>query len=368
MNNGIPTITARERPWYPALDGIRGIAILLILLCHQFGFIPFAAYGRTGVDLFFVLSGYLITEILMRTGDQPHYFRNYFGRRVLRIFPLYYGFVTLFFVFARFLPALTDQVLYYRQHAGFVWLHLQNWLYLLHEKPVEPAPLMNHFWSLSLEEQFYLLWPLVLYLFRDKKQLEHILYLFLMASIAARMIAWSAWGDGYRYFYFQSVARLDGFAVGGLIAVWRFTGAAVQRNLIRLILFLVVIEIILLLTGLWVFPGLPHSIISGIALLSAAFGLLIQTAVSKDRTWLQQQLSAPWLRWFGKYAYGIYVFHWPVLVLSRIWLLPFMSRWSMPLLMIQLLHAALITGVTIGISLISYHAFEKRFLALKTRF
>lgn len=368
MNNRVTSPLLQDRPWFPALDGIRGIAILLILLCHFFDFIPFAVYGRTGVDLFFVLSGYLITDILLRTREHPHHLRNYFARRVLRIFPLYYVSVILFFLSARYVPVLQDQLHYYQQHGSYVWLHLQNWLYLLHEKPVNPAPLMNHFWSLSLEEQFYLLWPVIIYLFRKPEQLTRLLLFFLTVSIGLRMVAWFHWGDGYRYFYFQSVARLDGFAVGGLIAVWRFSGAETRRNLWRLILTLAVFELLLLFAGTWWVPGLPHSIIAGISLLTAGFGLLTEAGLSGRYPWLQRWLSTAWLRWCGKYSYGIYVYHWPVLILSRIYLLPQLQRWPLPVFLTAVVHAVLITLLTLLISRISYALLEKRFLALKSRF
>ena len=79
-----------NRPYYPALDGLRGIAILLVVIYHNFGFISQSNFGWLGVDLFFVLSGFLITDILLRTIGKPGFLREFYMRRVLRIFPLYY--------------------------------------------------------------------------------------------------------------------------------------------------------------------------------------------------------------------------------------------------------------------------------------
>ncbi len=356
------------RPWYPALDGVRGIAIIGILVCHNFDMLPFAEYGRTGVDLFFVLSGYLITDILLRTKDSPRYMRNFFARRVLRIFPLYFFTVILFFLFAGMLPALQEQVHYYSSHSGYVWLHVQNWLYFLHTKPAGPSPLMNHFWSLSLEEQFYLLWPAVLLLFRRMVSLEKFLLLLIGASVTARLIGWEMWGDGYRFFYFQSIARLDGFAIGGLIAVWLFTGKPAFRKLLKLILILVLLQIVAFIISRIVQPGFPHMIITGLCLISALYGLLVTVSITGKNKLITTILSRPWLRIAGKYSYGIYVYHWPVLILSKIYCWPVLLQWIPARQTAALVHGVWATFITLLLSAASYEFFEKRFLSLKTRF
>jgi hypothetical protein len=78
---------SHNRIYYPELDGLRGIAILLVIVFHNFGFINYFSFGWLGVDLFFVLSGFLITDILLRTADQPNYLKNFYIRRALRIAP-----------------------------------------------------------------------------------------------------------------------------------------------------------------------------------------------------------------------------------------------------------------------------------------
>ncbi|MEI9808490.1 MAG: acyltransferase [Bacteroidota bacterium] len=87
-----------NRSYYPALDGLRGIAIILVLCCHNFNFLPHFELGWIGVDLFFVLSGFLITDILLRTKETKNFLQNFYIRRILRIFPLYYGALLLFFL------------------------------------------------------------------------------------------------------------------------------------------------------------------------------------------------------------------------------------------------------------------------------
>lgn len=104
--------------------------------------------GWSGVDLFFVLSGFLITTILIQTRDEPRYFRNFFMRRVLRIFPVYFG--SLFLVFS---------LVEHPQYEPWYWLFVQNWLPVF-EGTLPPMPLQPY-WSLAIEEQFYLIWPLL---------------------------------------------------------------------------------------------------------------------------------------------------------------------------------------------------------------
>ena len=115
-----------HRSYYPALDGLRGIAILLVICCHNFDFLPYFKFGWIGVDLFFVLSGFLITDILLKTRDTKHFLRNFYIRRILKIFPLYYGVVLLFFVIAPALQKLHVQTTYYQINQPMLWLHLQN--------------------------------------------------------------------------------------------------------------------------------------------------------------------------------------------------------------------------------------------------
>src|SRR6185369_5004870 len=131
---------------------------LAVLFRHNFDFLPLTKFGWVGVDLFFVLSGFLITDILLKTKEQKNYLVNFFIRRVLRIFPLYYGAIILFFVLAASAQQLRDQYQFYFSNQGMVWFHMQNWLYITKSEPTRYG-MFIHFWSLSLEEQFYLIWP-----------------------------------------------------------------------------------------------------------------------------------------------------------------------------------------------------------------
>ena len=133
-------------PYYPALDGLRGLAILLVVVYHNFGFIHYSSFGWLGVDLFFVLSGFLITEILLNTVGKKGFLRNFYARRALRIFPLYY---LSLFVFLFLLPALNlfPGSEYYVGNQGWLWAYLQNWLFIFREN--ESTVTLHHLWSLA---------------------------------------------------------------------------------------------------------------------------------------------------------------------------------------------------------------------------
>src|SRR4030095_2778309 len=153
------TPPAYSRQYYPALDGLRGLAILLVILYHNFSFINHFFFAWLGVDLFFVLSGYLITSILLNSVNSPHYLKNFYAKRVLRVFPLYYLSLIIFLIIFPLLGIYKSELKYYVDNQLWFWFYLQNWL-LSFNFPTT-GNFLNHFWSLGVEEQFYLAWPFI---------------------------------------------------------------------------------------------------------------------------------------------------------------------------------------------------------------
>src|SRR5579885_3225639 len=169
----------------PALDGLRGIAILLVLWFHFRGYLGgepiqctlaiIGEFGWIGVDLFFVISGFLITRILLQTKEKPDYFRSFYTRRALRIFPLYYASLAVLFLapmsfMSHSLPVAHDRL--------WFWIYLANWNPLFEQiRPGSAA----HFWSLSVEEQFYLVWPLLVWAL-SRKQFERVVMLVICTA------------------------------------------------------------------------------------------------------------------------------------------------------------------------------------------
>jgi peptidoglycan/LPS O-acetylase OafA/YrhL len=142
----------------PALDGVRGLAILLVILYHCCG-LPF---GWVGVDLFFVLSGFLITRILLAKQDQPDYFKNFYKNRILRIFPLYFLVLTLYFTI--------EYVFYHKNiaYSLYFFFFLQNTNFA--KTAFENAHGLQHTWSLAIEEQFYAVFPFAVYFLNKKRR------------------------------------------------------------------------------------------------------------------------------------------------------------------------------------------------------
>lgn len=177
-----------------ALDGLRGLAVLFVILYH----VNSTAWGTTfldrivraplkigwaGVDLFFVLSGFLITGILLDTRESPNYFRSFYARRALRIFPLYYLVLTASLLITRFTPAL-NYVLPIPHDRIFYFVYLNNWWPLLRD--TWHANIIGHFWSLAVEEQFYLLWSLCVFLV-SPKLLKPVAAVGILSALAIRL-------------------------------------------------------------------------------------------------------------------------------------------------------------------------------------
>src|SRR5215470_771994 len=179
----------------PGLDGVRGLAILMVMAVHFVGdatphnfgerlAVKLGSYGVLGVDLFFVLSGFLITGLLLDSKGDPHYFRNFYARRTLRIFPLYYMVLAVLFLVLPRLVALPPPLEEARRHQAWLWTYTTN--FYLAAKASWALTYVSHFWSLAIEEHFYLLWPLVVFSFR-RETLERICLGVIGADLALRI-------------------------------------------------------------------------------------------------------------------------------------------------------------------------------------
>lgn len=339
------------------LDGLRGLAILLVLIYHFAGDIPFNViliapvyYGWSGVDLFFVLSGFLITRILVRTRENADYFRSFYIRRALRIFPLYYGVLgicTLLFLgfpaLRPMFPSAHDQV--------FHWLYLSNWTPLLN---LEDQRRMGGFWSLAIEEQFYWMWPVIVWKLRPSR-LPFVAAGGIAAAVLLRLFLYGHATDPF--VYRNTFCRMDALMAGALCAL--AASSPSFQSWFRARMRLAPPAIFGLLISAMAGGALWHDKFTyrvGFTVFDAAYALLL-LYVLHCTGWVRGFFNSRAMRNLGKYSYGIYVYHQFIYGgLAQSGLAP-----GLPLLAASL-------AATLGLSVASYELMEKRFIDLKGRF
>lgn len=353
--------TTLTRSYYPALDGLRGFAILGVLLQHNFSFLPVPKFGWVGVDLFFVLSGFLITEILLKTKEQKNFLPNFYIRRILRIFPLYYGSLILFFSLAPLISQFKDQYSYYYSNQGMLWMHLQNWLYIAKPK-LDDHTVFSHFWSLSVEEQFYLVWPLII-LACKKRRLVFVIYIALLGSVLFRFLTWSYLGNGDTNFLLQYMTRVDGLCIGSLIAVWRNSSVQTPtEKLLRVGITLLSLHLVAFLISKTIFPNIPHFTIFGYSTIAVLFGFLLNFLIERRNRLTKFLFENKPIKGLGKISYGVYVYHWPIFVLFKIFVADRIIKMGMTE---NIFISIAATTLAILVSIVSYNLFEKKILALR---
>lgn len=360
----------------PALDGVRGLAILLVLVFHfgQLSYyqLPTAVQrvlgaGWVGVDLFFVLSGFLITSILCEAKGTAGYFKTFYMRRVLRIFPLYYGVLAIAGLFGLiYFDRLPRGYQTVAQYQVALWAYLQNFISI-------DWMGFTHFWSLGVEEHFYLVWPaLVFFLSRRHASIACIVLIVTAVAIrTARVLSHADVEATYNW----TICRMDALALGSLLAlmahgtvlgVYRYRQAAKWTLGASLAV----------IAGMFVYHGSLSHIHPSIQAVGYTFvglasvSFLVLTISAGKKGLLGIIFNATWLRFLGKYSYGVYVFHGFVVVSMR----EVLPSWKISraaggsALAALAVHLVLGALISIGIALLSWHLYEKHFLKLKKFF
>ena len=355
---------ARDRH-VPALDGVRGLAIFGVLISHfvpvladAFGtpwaraMVAYAGLGAWGVDLFFVLSGFLITGILIETRDSPDYWRSFFGRRALRIFPLYYVFLGVL--------CLTNPPAH---EPWKLWLHLSNWR---SDLGISSNIYTWHFWSLAIEEQFYFVWPVLLGML-PARRIGPICLCVAMASMVARATAaWS--GAGIETLHRMTPFSLDGLAIGSYLA-WAVRHRPIAADRLMRMAPWICLASAAAIYALGKFE-IPFAavMVFGRAIVSIGGGALVLMAVARP-TLSGRLLAWPPLRMLGKYCYGLYLLH-PIIVVKVMtrtqWFATHLPSWMLPLAWI----ASLIVGLMASLVLarLSWRLIESPCLSMKRYF
>jgi peptidoglycan/LPS O-acetylase OafA/YrhL len=376
----------------PALDGVRGLAILMVMLYHFSCCYPHSAdsttsgifrllhLGWAGVDFFFVLSGFLITGILLDSKGSNNYFKNFYMRRILRIFPLYFG--TLFFLFyilpffAQFAqlppwmqtfsdPAETRYQFSLWTYTFNIALAANGWAW----------PLLTPYWSLSVEEQFYLLWPPLVYLI-DRKHMMRACVGLILAAICLRTLLAAAQFPPEQYALLSVLTpiRMDSLAVGALLALAaRMWGMRTTASRARFLSVAGLVGILCLCfvsvgagglqsgNGLFVYAV-------GFSAIPMFYGGLLIAALSPAAI-IGRIFSTRVLRLLGKYSYAIYILH--IFVLNQLVSMGLPQTIRLVVrseLLGALLYLVLLILVTVIAAVLSWHCCEKHFLKLKKYF
>ena len=361
----------------PALDGIRGLAILLVIP-HNGNLMPASDVhgvahavkdlmlnGWTGVQLFFVLSGFLISGVLLDTQDCGSYYSAFYARRALRILPLYYGVLIVTFLILAPLGLLPPETLASQHNQFWLWTFLANW-----SDPLGyDVKGFTHLWSLAVEEQFYLLWPFVLHRMRPGRVVLLCLGVCLVALATRALIYFEGWSNDYSYEF--TVCRMDALAMGAAAAAllrmpqWKQRAQHISRYLPWAALLLIVV--VALLTHDYERNGRTQTF--GFTALAAAFALLVlagSLTKATDSSWTARFLQLAPLRSAGKYSYAMYIFHFPLHKLLGTRLVGATESLASPAAAI--LYAAALVVVSYLLGWASYHLYEKHFLRLKRLF
>lgn len=370
-----------------ALDGVRGLAILLVLLFH------FAAMseqpldvaldrvvfkimvsGWIGVDLFFVLSGFLITGILCDSRAwRGQYFRNFYARRFLRIVPAYYLLLALLLLVVPAIPSL-DEAAIEGVRAQWPWYaaYLTNVRTVLEPGLLPEAVYTGHLWSLAIEEQFYLVWPAVV-LLCNRRALLAVCVFAILSAPAIRVGLHLAEVDPIAA-YQLTPARWDALAVGALLAL-----IAREPNALRVALrwarpCAVVSAAALVALSVWYGVLSPYDTLVqelGFSALALFFGaVLLWAFVAKARSPLGWFFGSGVMTGLGRYSYALYLVHLPVasIVAQHLDLAASAPQIGGSWILGTAYVIVVMAAISMLCAFVSWHLWEKQFLKLKTRF
>ncbi|MFN8411192.1 MAG: acyltransferase [Anaerolineales bacterium] len=362
------------------LDGLRAVAFLIVFFFHTRN-LPF---GWMGVQLFFVLSGFLITDILLKMKEKlprREYFTKFYGRRFLRIFPLYYFYLILLAFLIYYLPTLKLNPLKSEIGAGFInqiWVAVFYVYDFFHASSFfVRSRFFTHLWSLSVEEQFYLIWPLLIFL-TPREKFKQLCFTAIGLGFVFRLIITFIYraqafsfllGDPQQAVNVLPFSHLDAFAFGAYIS--RFE---LPRPRLQLLALTISVPTIGLLTD-YLSKGtftsalgydLPmtgfYKEVWGYTLLNYLFAVLIYCVAHTNL--FTSFLDLPPLRYLGKISYGLYVYHYGIIAIS----MAIFRKYGFPYSVRSPITFVITMTATLLMATLSFYLLEKPLIDLKDRY
>lgn len=361
-----------KRSFYPNIEGFRGVSVFLVLISHWVIMIYFPSFvflklGFLGVHFFFVLSGFLITEILLieiNDRERPiDIIKNFFAKRSLRIFPIYYLTIITLTVFniGNSLEVL-PWTLTYTFNIGENWFGANENMFM-------------HLWSLCVEEQFYLIWPFLL-LVTVKTKYFHVIVGAIVLSIFFNLIIYFLdYDNANKVIHSNLISTMDALAVGALLAYFKCYKKLIWLQISKIPTYVILI----LLIVFWGISFFSNDLISSVflRLLSALIGaLIIVNAVTQKSNVISSVLGTKPIKFIGRISYGVYLYHWIISTLlfdffNQLWeRLDFYMLGSLSIIEYHkyLGSFSFFLVVTLIVATISFYMIEKPILKLKRYF
>jgi peptidoglycan/LPS O-acetylase OafA/YrhL len=372
----------RTIQYIPTLDGIRAYAVLMVCVFHFFmvnesglyetnkilGIALFktAELGQKGVELFFLLSGFLITNILMETKESPKYFTVFYIRRFLRIFPLYYFVLFISFIIlpGLYTPDADAQTIIDKQ--VWLWTYTANLSGFWGEGGWDAGsnfPWFVHFWSLCVEEHFYLFWPLLIFL-SSEKWLPKIMFMVILFSVFSILL--NSFGYSSKFFGISSINYAGILSLGGLIAYHKMDPERFENINKFALKFILPAGILFLVSNFTPRRFQVHEILTLFS--SVVFFSMLMIITLKGHKLTDQLFNHRKLFFIGKISYGIYVYHGLLVPFLKTYFYDgFLSKVSNPIFS-TIVYTIICTTLAIILAWISWEILESQLLKLKKVF
>jgi peptidoglycan/LPS O-acetylase OafA/YrhL len=357
--------------YIPQLDGLRGIAILMVVCFHYFPNTFLFRFGWSGVDLFFVLSGYLLTGRLLPYLDDKKILQKFYWNRFVRIVPLYFTFLIVFF--AIWFLFASKQTLstypYYSNHWLSFFIFIQNWVFI-HYYPSSPGGL-THLWSLAVEEQFYLLFPLFILLIRERRKLFFTAVFLVIVIVIIRSLFFylNILNGDYEKTHWNTFFRLDSFFIGFILFLL-IEKKITFLNSCSVFKYLSLFSFIILLTEICILknPDARNSFYTtvGYTIVAIVYAALICFILSNNN-FLTALTKKSFLKYTGKISYCIFIIHYPLYIAGFGLLNKFLHMYNITITnnALVIINGVCCLPLTYFISHLSFKYYEQYFLKWK---